>query len=233
MHYYPPRNSSTKSLPAVRAALLLLCAVQLLVALAILYMTVYTHYLHDPFNEFFTEAVASLCALASCAGLVGVCASSRPMLLLLYINQLWGLSNLSTYAVLQLTSEEQGATACRLFRAGEVTKQQLDDAGLDCDSLERTARVSALGLLLLAALLWSVCFLSKIYSEGLQDRENDETDIAIVNFVWQRRGETWAKLEKFEEVVQRQFEELRMSLVAHAHHSSAVRNAAAAVATPS
>ncbi len=77
----------------------------------------------------------------------------------------------------------------------------------------------------------------------LHEKENDEADHAVVDFVWQRRGETWAKLEKFEDVVQRQFEELRMSLVAHAHHaqvSSAQRHApqqspreeAAMMATP-
>jgi hypothetical protein len=108
----------------VRVALLLLCVVQLVVALTILYATAVTHYLHDPFAELFCEAVASLCAFAACAGFVGVRASSRPMLLVLYVNQLWSLSNVSTYAVIQLTSEEQDATACRLFRTGELSKQQ-------------------------------------------------------------------------------------------------------------
>ena len=61
--------------------------------------------------------------------------------------------------------------------------------------------------------------------EMLKDMQNDQHDAELVNFVWQRRGETWAKLEKFEDVVQRQFEELRMSLVAHAHHAQAASTA--------
>lgn len=87
------------------------------------------------------------------------------------------------------------------------------------------------GLLLLIVQLWAVCFLSKIYSEMLQDQSNDASDDALVEFVWQRRGETWAKLEKFEDVVQRQFEELRMSLVAHAHHAQAASAAQRAAAS--
>ena len=67
------------------------------------------------------------------------------------------------------------------------------------------------------AQLWASCFFAKTYSEMLQDQENDEQDRALIKFVWQRRGETWSKLERFEDLVQRQFEELRMSLVAHAH----------------
>ena len=36
---------------------------------------------------------------------------------------------------------------------------------------------------------------------------------ALVDFVWHRRRELWVQLERFEDVVQRQFEELRVSLV--------------------
>ena len=86
--------------------------------------------------------------------------------------------------------------------------------------MEATGRLLGFGLLFLILMLWGVCFLSKLYSEMLQDRANDAQDAALVDFVWQRRGETWAKLEKFEDVVQRQFEELRMSLVAHAHNAA-------------
>lgn len=217
--YLPTLHTSSQSLPAVRVALLLLCGLQFVVSLVVFYLTSTTHYLHSIHNELFTEAVAVLCALAACAGLVGVAASWRPMLLVLYINQLWGLSCLSTFAVLQLTSEEQGAAACSLYRSGGLTAQQLEDAEVDCDELERTAHLLMLLLLVLAALLWSVCFLSKLYSEGLQDKENDETNVAIIDFVWQRRRETWAKLERFEQVVQQQFEELRRSLAAHAQQA--------------
>ena len=88
---------------------MLLCALQLVLAACVLYLTVKNRDLHDQFNELFAEAVASLCGFAACAGLVGVVAASRPMLLLLYINQLWALSCLSTLGVLQMTSSQQGA----------------------------------------------------------------------------------------------------------------------------
>ena len=89
-----------------------------------------------------------------------------------------------------------------------------------------------MGLFFMIVELWSVCFLSKTYAEMLQDHANDESDSALVDFVWQRRGETWAKLEKIEDVVQRQFEELRMSLVAHAHVAAGATPTGGAPATP-
>ena len=220
--YYPTFNTAPSSLRAIRCLLLFLCSVQLAAAFAALYATAVSHYLHDAYAELFTEAVAALCAFAACAGFVGVCASSRPMLLVLYVNQLWCLSNVSTYAVVHMTSEAQGDAACRLYRTGELSKQQLE--GLDCDALDANARYALFLLGGLVGLLWVVCLLSRMYNEMLQDVANDAMDRQLVNFVWQRRGETWAKLEKFEDVVQRQFEELRMSLVAHAHHAQGVRH---------
>ena len=93
----------------------------------------------------------------------------------------------------------------------------------------------------LLAQLWFSCFMAKMYSEKIQDRENDASDKvcagvggwngwspdkseilripsvphlqALVDFVWHRRRELWVQLERFEDVVQRQFEELRVSLV--------------------
>eukprot|EP00966_Prymnesium_polylepis_P026577 613229-Prymnesium_polylepis.1 len=52
-----------------------------------------------------------------------------------------------------------------------------------------------------------------MYSEKIQDANNDQSDKATVDFVWHRRRELWVQLERFEDVVQRQFEELRVSLV--------------------
>jgi hypothetical protein len=214
-HYYPPLNTTASSLKTIRSLLLFLCAVQFVVALGVLYIIVAKGFF-DRNNDLFAKAVALLYAFAACAGGVGVLASSRSMLLLLYINQLWGLSCLSTFAVLQLTSEEQGMVACDL-----LPKQQLREAKINCALFDEGVRLLlGLGLVLLAALLWAVCYLSRVYSEGLQDKQNDDTDLAIIDFIWQRRGETWERLERFEEVVQRQFEELRMSLVAHAHTSA-------------
>ena len=211
--YYPEMIfTSPDTMRAFRSWLLLLCTTQVAVALGMYYIVSATHVLHDPLSEMFTEAVAALCAIAACVGIVGVCASSRPMLLFFYINQLWGLANLSTFAVISLSSADQSSAACRLFREGELTRAQLADRGLDCDAVQRTTRhVSyAVGFLLL--LLLASCFLAKAYSEKLQDKENDEQDRALVNFVWQRRRETWAKLEKFEDLVLRQFEDLQSAL---------------------
>ena len=219
--YYPEMHVvSPRTLRLFRALLLVLCVVQLGLALAMIYLVSATHFLHDALNELFTEAVAALCAFAACAGFVGVCVSSRALLLFFYINQLWSLANISTFAVLHLTSADQSSAACRLYESGELSHQQLADRGLDCAALARTSLYLGWGVGLLVAQLWSSCFLSKRYSEMLQDKENDDQDRALVNFIWQRRGETWTKLEKFEDVVQRQFEELRMSLVAHAHHTA-------------
>ena len=134
-HYYPKLHTSTFSIQMMRAVLLVLCVVQLAVAFAILYYTAVAHYLHDPFHELFTEAVAALCAFAACAGFVGVCASSRPMLLFLYINQLWSLSNVSTFAVVYLTSNTQSTAACGLYAKGELTSKQVDDMELDCEQV--------------------------------------------------------------------------------------------------
>ena len=43
-----------------------------------------------------------------------------------------------------------------------------------------------MGLFFMIVELWSVCFLSKTYAEMLQDHANDESDSALVDFVWQR-----------------------------------------------
>ena len=219
--YYPEMHVvSPRTLRTVRGALLVMCALQIVLALAMVYLVSATHVLHDAMRELFTEAVAVLCAFAACAGFFGVCASSRSMLLFFYISQLWSLANVSTFAVLNLMSADQSDAACLLYRSGELTRAQLADRGLDCDDLARTSLYMGSGVVLLIAQLWLSCFLSKLYAEMLQDKENDEQDHALVNFVWQRRGETWVKLEKFEDVVQRQFEELRASLVAHAHNAA-------------
>ena len=80
------------------------------VACVLIYVTLHAHFQHDPFSELFTLAVASLCAFAASAGFVGVLASSRSMLLFFYINQLWSLSNVSTFAVLNMKVWKQPAS---------------------------------------------------------------------------------------------------------------------------
>ena len=216
--YMPEMNVvSPRALRAVRTLLLCLCTTQLSLSFGILYLISVTHFLHDSTSELFTEAVAALCGFAACAGFVGVWTSSRSMLLFFYINQLWSLSNVSTFAVINLMSADQNGAACQLYRAGELSAQRLRDSGLDCDALRSTSQFLLGGLALMLAQLWASCFFAKTYSEMLQDQENDEQDRALIKFVWHRRGETWSKLERFEDLVLRQFEELRMSLVAHAH----------------
>ena len=208
--YYPDMHVvEPRTMGAVRFLLVVLCLTQIGVSVGMFYVVSATNFLHDPLKELFTQGVASLCAFAACAGLLGVCSSSRGMLLFFYINQLWSLSNVSTFAVINLSSADQSTAACELFRQGELTAAQMRSRGLDCAEMERTEPYVLWGAAILMVQLWASCFMSKIYSEMLQDRENDEQDRALVNFIWQRRGETWTKLEKFEDVVQRQFEELR------------------------
>ena len=108
-------------------------------SLAILYLTYALKLQHDALNETFTYVFASLCAFAALCGLVGTCFNSRAMLLFFYINQLWGLSNVGTFFVMDLETNEQSYTACRLYEAGELTLQQLQDSNLDCEALERSS----------------------------------------------------------------------------------------------
>ena len=108
-------------------------------SLSILYLTYALKLQHDALNETFTYVFASLCAFAALCGLVGTCFNSRAMLLFFYINQLWGLSNVGTFFVMDLETNEQSYTACRLYEAGELTLQQLQDSDLDCAALERSS----------------------------------------------------------------------------------------------
>ncbi|KAL1500403.1 hypothetical protein AB1Y20_013060 [Prymnesium parvum] len=216
-HYYPKLHEvDPGTMLLMRRLLLVLCFLQVTFSLSILYLTYALKFQHDALNELFTYGFASLCAFAGIFGLVGTCFNSRSMLLFFYINQLWGLSNVGTFFVMDLVSNEQSFTACRLYHHGELTRQQLDDSNLDCDEFERSSYWMIVSLSTLLAQLWFSCFLSKLYSEKIQDRANDASDKALIDFVWHRRREMWVQLERFEDVVQRQFEELRVSLV-HRH----------------
>lgn len=219
VYYSQLRQANPAVIRVLRLLLLLLCSTQAALSLALLYAASTTRVLHDSFSETFTEAVLSLCAFAALAGLVGVCARSRPMLLFFYINQLWSLANVTTFTLANLGDDAQVDVACRLYAKGELSLGQVRDRGLDCDGQARLHAYLNWSLALLVGHLLVGCFFSKVYSNNLQDVEADEVNRGIVNFVWQRRGEIWSKLEKFEDIVQRQFEELRLSLVAHAHHA--------------
>ncbi len=210
--YYPSLHAvDPHVMQRTRTLLLRLCATQVVVSLALIYVTLASHFEHDATSELFTVAVSALCAFAACAGLVGVSARSRTMLLFLYINQLWCLSNVSAFGLQQLRSSEQLASTCRLHDAGELSSEQLADLHLDCDHQAAASRQVLVGVLLLLGLLWGSCYLAKTYAEMVQDAENDTDDRALVAFVWQRRAEMWTQLGRFEEVVQRQLDELRSS----------------------
>ncbi|EOD16286.1 hypothetical protein EMIHUDRAFT_210626 [Emiliania huxleyi CCMP1516] len=130
-----------------------------------------------------------------------------------YINQLWSLSNVCTFFVMYFSSYEQQLTACRLLERGDIDAVEARARELGCDGIEARHHtlLGVMGTLLIQ--LWISCYLARTYSETLQDLANDADDAALVQFVWARRRETWQQLRRFEDVVGRQFEELRASLV--------------------
>ena len=87
-----------------------LCFLQAVFALAMLYFTYALNLQHDQLNETFTYVFTILCTIAAVCGLVGTCFNSRGMLLFFYINQLWGLSNVCTFFILEMEGMEQSST---------------------------------------------------------------------------------------------------------------------------
>ena len=51
--------------------------------------------------------------------------------------------------------------------------------------------VLLLVMLFLLMQLWASCLLAKTYMEMVQDMLNDNDDRALVDFIWERRRETW------------------------------------------
>lgn len=211
-HYYPKlKTVNPFFMRSVCVVLQLFCLSQILLSAAILY---YARNFHDSIEQLFAYGANLLCAFAALCGLCGVCASNRSFLLFFYINQLWGLSNVCTFFVMYLESNEKNHAACLevySYDSYDIPDSLADQ--LDCADVKSTHTMVLVALVALLTQLWMSCFLAKTYSELLQDAANDTDDKALINFVWERRRETWLQLRRFEDVVQRQFEELRSSLV--------------------
>lgn len=208
--YYPKlRTVDGRWMRLVRAALLVMCVMQLA---ASFYIYKHSH-MHDHVYELFTVGANALSALAALSGFLGVALESRGALLFFYINQLWSLSNVCTFFVMSMEAYEQQLTACRMLALGDMSADEAQSRELGCDGIEARHRMllGVMGALL--AQLWISCFLARTFSEMVQDMQSDDDDRQLVRFIWERRRETWQQLRRFEDVVQRQFEELRASLV--------------------
>lgn len=170
---------------------------------------------HDHVSILFTHWANLLCVFAALCGLMGVCRKHRGLLLFFYINQLWSLSNVVSFFVMYMQSTAKSSSACTLMRRGDISARQAEEMQLDCGDGDMRKEVVVMVVLLLQ--LWISCFLAKMYSEKLQDSENDDKDKALIKFIWDRRVETWKQLRRFEDSVQRQFEELRGCLLSRSH----------------
>ena len=144
---------------------------------------------------------------------MGVLVNNRSLLLFFYINQLFGLSNVCTIFLMQLDENSSAHAACMMVSRGEITQAQVEQQHLDCAAVEDFQGTVVTMMVLLLGQLWVSCLLAKTYMEMVQDLLNDNDDRALIDFIWERRRETWVQLRRFEDVVQRQFEELRSSLV--------------------
>ena len=114
---------------------------------------------------------------------------------------------------MRLDDNSSSIASCDMFDRGELSQAQVEQMGLDCDEARSTQQAVVVMMSLLLAQLWLTCLLSKTYMEMVQDHLNDSDDHSLIDFIWERRRETWIQLRRFEDVVQRQFEELRSSLV--------------------
>jgi len=102
--YYPQLHTvNARRMRLVRAALLVMCLLQLA---ASCYIYKHSH-MHDYVYEFFTVGANALSAFAAVSGFVGVAIESRGALLFYYINQLWSLSNVCTFFVMTMGAYEQ------------------------------------------------------------------------------------------------------------------------------
>ena len=173
------------------------CATQIAFAAAILYMTTN---MHDYVEKLFTHGANLLCAFAALTGILGVWLSNRSFLLFFYINQLWGLSNVCTFFVMYYASYQKNHEACIVARNElpaadrDVMLYQNEHLALDCSDIHSTHSAIIGVLLALLTQLWISCFLARTYSEMLADVEDDAGDRELVNFVWERRRETWLQV---------------------------------------
>ena len=216
-HYYPDLHLvSSGFMLMTRRTLLIMCVLQLVASIVIL---VGSGNLHNGVDRTFTQGANLVSMVASVLGFAGVLINNRSLLLFFYINQLFGLSNVCTIFLMQLDENSSGIAACQMLRRGDLTEDQARQQNLDCDAVEGYQNVLLLVMAFLLMQLWASCLLAKTYMEMVQDLLNDNDDRALVDFIWERRRETWVQLRRFEDVVQRQFEvqpTARRSLRTHA-----------------
>jgi len=211
-HYYPDLHLVNDVwMLRTRRALQLMCTMQVVMSVVLL---LYSGSLHNPIDKTFTFATNVLGIVSAVLGFVGVLLNYRTLLLFLYINELFGLSNVCTVFLMRLEDNSSSMTSCGMLDNGELSQAQVDQMGLDCDEVRSTQQAVVAMMVVLLAQLWFTCVLSKTYMEMVQDHLNDSDDHSLIDFIWERRRETWIQLRRFEDVVQRQFEELRSSLVA-------------------
>jgi len=210
-HYYPDLHLVNSGwMLLTRRTLLVICVTQLISCVIIL---AYAGNLHNETDRHFTSVANLIGSLAAVLGFLGVLINNRSLLLFFYINQLFGLSNVCTIFLMQLDENSSAHAACGMLYRGDLTQAQADQQHLDCAAVESYHGMLVSLMVLLLMQLWVSCLLAKTYMEMVQDLLNDNDDRALVDFIWERRRETWVQLRRFEDVVQRQFEELRSSLV--------------------
>jgi len=210
-HYYPDLHLVNDVwMLRTRRALQLMCTMQVVMSVVLL---LYSSTLHNPIDKTFTFATNLLGIVSAVLGFVGVLLNYRTLLLFLYINELFGLSNVCTVFLMRLDDNSSSMTSCGMLDNGELSQAQVEQMGLDCDEVRSTQKAVVYMMVLLLGQLWFTCVLSKTYMEMVQDHLNDSDDHSLIDFIWERRRETWIQLRRFEDVVQRQFEELRSSLV--------------------
>jgi len=210
--YYPKLHEVDHGrFRAIRRALQVLCLIQVVASVVI--MILLEDRLHDYVYELFTSGAVLLCGFAAIVGFLGVCFKNRALLLFFYINQLWSLSNVCTFFVMYMESNSSTREACGLLDRGDLSAEQAEQIALNCVEVERSHRQMLAVMVVLLIQMWVSSFLTKTLSEMIQDLRNDEDDRSLVDFAWQQRRDLWKELRRFEDVVQRQFEELRSSLV--------------------
>mmetsp|Transcript_16442 Transcript_16442/g.33195 ORF Transcript_16442/g.33195 Transcript_16442/m.33195 type:complete len:299 (-) Transcript_16442:253-1149(-) len=211
VHYYPDLHLVNDVwMVRTRRALQLMCTMQVVMSVVLL---LYSGSLHNEVDKTFTCATNLLGIFAAMLGFVGILLNYRTLLLFLYINELFGLSNVCTVFLMRLDDNHSSMVSCEMLDRGELSQAQVTEMGLDCDEVRSTQHAIVVMMSVLLAQLWLTCLLSKTYMEMVQDHLNDGDDHALIDFIWERRRETWIQLRRFEDVVQRQFEELRSSLV--------------------
>lgn len=210
-HYYPDLHLvNSVWMLRTRRALFLMIIMQVVISTTLL---LYANTLHNEVDQLFTFLTNLLSDIAAVLGFIGVLLDNRSLLLFFYINELFALSNVCTIFLMRLDANAESMNACGMLQRQEISEAQAAAMNLNCDEVYRDAQMVVVMMTVLLGQCWFSCLLSKTYMEMVQDQLNDNDDHALIDFIWERRRETWIQLRRFEDVVQRQFEELRSSLV--------------------